>query len=56
LAIVDLWAQDNQYGKGIHAKLLGVQFMKDGDAFSAGAVIADDDFEDLGIDSDDLLI
>lgn len=46
-AIVSLWAQDNQWGKRVNCELLGVQFVRDGDAFRAGETTADDDFEDL---------
>jgi len=48
--ILDVWAQDNQYGKRINAKLLAVQFVADGDAFSGGAVATDDDFEEIKVD------
>lgn len=41
-AIVDCWAQDNQYGKRINFSLAGVQFYADGDAFASGGVQADD--------------
>ena len=34
-AKVDIWIQDNEFGKGIRAVLLGVQFVKDGDSFGA---------------------
>lgn len=47
-ASVEIWAQDNQYGKGMRASLRGVQFVRDGDAFTAGTVARDDEFEDLG--------
>lgn len=43
---VDIWAQDNNFGKRINAKLLAVQFHADGDAFSGGEGYTDDDFED----------
>ena len=53
-AIVDIWPQDNQYGKRINAKLLGVQFYKDGEPFASGKAAASvDQFEDLGEDEDD---
>lgn len=42
---VDIWAQANQYGKRINAKLLAVQFDRDGDPFSGGEGYSDDDFE-----------
>ncbi|MEY2655327.1 MAG: hypothetical protein RLZZ524_2355 [Pseudomonadota bacterium] len=40
-ANLDLWAQDNQWGQRINAQLRGVQFLRDGDAFSAGGSSAD---------------
>ena len=47
-AIVEFWAQDNQYGKRVNASLSGVQFVMDGDAFGGGRAAAADDFPDLG--------
>lgn len=44
-AIVEFWAQDNQYGKRVNASLLGVQFLRDGERLAGGAVAAADDFE-----------
>lgn len=44
---VEVYAQDNSYGRGIRAQLKGVQFVKDGDAFSGGAPASADDFDDL---------
>jgi len=55
---LELWAQDNSFGKRINAQLGGVQFYKDGDAFSGGGTAADEsDFEDLGegADAEDLV-
>jgi ssDNA-binding protein len=46
-AIVELWAQDNQFGKRINASLLGVQFLRDGERLAGGGVAAADDFEEL---------
>jgi hypothetical protein len=47
-ASVDIWALDHkEYGKKVCAKLLGVQFYKDGDAFAGGARVDLNDFEDL---------
>ncbi len=43
--IVEVWAQDNQFGKRINASLLGVQFVKDGERLAGGGVAAADDFE-----------
>lgn len=52
IATLDVWAQDNKYGQRINASLLGVQFDRDGDAFSGGARPDDDDFDDLGAGAD----
>jgi len=53
VGIVDLWAQENGYGKGIRAQLLGVQFVKDGEAFRKTSKASEDDFADLGVDEED---
>ena len=44
-ASVDIWAMDNQYGKRVCASLRGVQFVKDGEAFSGSSPVGDDEFE-----------
>jgi hypothetical protein len=49
-----LWAQDNKYGKRINASLEAVQFARDGEAFGAGNVRAEDEFTSLEDDEDDL--
>lgn len=46
---IELWCQDNAYGKRINATLRGVQFYKDGEAFAGGGSATADEFEDLGI-------
>lgn len=55
-AVVEIWAQDNQYGRRVNALLKGVQFAKDGDAFAGGGVASEDDFDDVtaGATADDL--
>lgn len=51
---LDIWAQDNKFGKRINAKLRGVRFVQDGDAFTAaGTTGSADDFDDLGVDDGD---
>ena len=46
--IINLWFQNNQYGMGVNANLLGVQFVKDGEAFGDGAKTAGvDEFDDI---------
>ncbi len=52
-ATVELWAQDNKYGKRVNAQLLGVQFFADGDSFGGGAVGSADDFDDLAVGADE---
>jgi hypothetical protein len=55
---LELWAQDNNWGKRINAQIGGVQFFKDGDAFAGGGSAADeDDFDELeaGADADGLV-
>lgn len=52
-AIIDVWAQDNNFGKRINASLRGVQFVKDGDAFSGGGAATEDEFADLAVTDDD---
>ena len=52
-ASIELWAQDNDYGKRINAQLRGVQFLRDGDAFAGGARPADpDEFDEIGVADD----
>lgn len=46
--VIDLWFQNNQYGKRINANLLGLQFVKDGEPFADGAKVASaDEFDEL---------
>lgn len=51
-AVLDLWAQDNKFGKRVNASLKGVQFVKDGDAFGGSAPASPDAFDDLGDGAD----
>lgn len=44
-AVIELWAQDNKFGKRINASLLGVQFLRDGQRLSGGGVASADDFQ-----------
>lgn len=48
-ASIELWAQDNDFGKRINAQLRGVQFLRDGDAFGGGSTPANaDEFDEIG--------
>jgi hypothetical protein len=44
-AVVEIYA-DDRFGLGVFAKLVGIQFAKDGDAFGSAPAKADD-FEDM---------
>ena len=46
-ALIELWPMDNLYGKRINAQLRGVQFYKDGEAFSSSSAATAAEFEDL---------
>ncbi len=50
---VEIYAQDNKHGRGIRATLKGIQFVKDGEAFSGGPPASPDDFADLAVDDFD---
>lgn len=56
IASVELWAQDNAFGKAVRCTLNGVQFFRKGDAFGGGSPASADDFEALadGATADDL--
>lgn len=47
-ATVDVWAQVGE-NQGVRCALQGVQFSKDGDAFSGSAPASPDEFDDLGV-------
>jgi len=57
-ASIEFWPQKDhpKGGSRINAQLRGVQFAKDGDAFSAGRPASEDEFEDVsdGSDADDI--
>lgn len=55
-ASIELWVQDNSFGKRVNAQLRGVQFLKDGDAFAGGGAASEDEFDDVaeGATADDL--
>lgn len=44
-ATVELWAQENKWGKRINASLMGVQFAGDGPRLSGGGVSSIDEYE-----------
>lgn len=48
-ASLDIWVQDNGYGKRINASLRGVQFLRDGEAFGGGRPASADEFDEVEI-------
>lgn len=52
-ATVEIWAQDNSYGKAIRATLVNIQFVKDGESFGGAAPATADDLDDLGYEDEE---
>jgi len=54
-ASIEIWAQDNAYGKRINATIRGVQFVRDGEAFGGGRPAGADEFDEIteGAGADD---
>lgn len=50
---LNIYAQDNTYGRRINATLVSVQFVRDGDAFGGGTRSTGDEYEDLSAGSTD---
>ena len=50
-ASIELWPQDNNYGKRINASLRGIQFVRDGDAFAGSSAASADEFDALVAES-----
>ena len=42
---IEVWAQDNKFGKRINATLKGVQYLRDGARLAGGGVASAEDFE-----------
>ena len=51
-AIIDIWVQNNSYGKRVNANLYGVQFVKDGEHFGLGTIDVANEFDDIEEDDD----
>ena len=54
-ASIEVWAQDNSWGKRINGKLRWVQFRADGEAFSGGAPVSQDEFSAIEATTADLV-
>ena len=54
-ASLEFWVQDNQWGKRVNCTLRGIQFLRDGDSFSAGRPADADEFDEVseGADASD---
>lgn len=52
-AAVEIWAQDNNYGKGIRCTLVGVMFHRDGDSFGGTKPADANVFSDLVADEEE---
>lgn len=52
-ATIEIWGQDNQYGKRVNAKLRAVQFYKDGDSFGEAKIDAAKEFTPIADDDSD---
>lgn len=52
-AKVDIWAQDNKWGRRINANIAGVMFAKDGEAFGGSSPATAEDFADLAASEDE---
>lgn len=52
-AVINFWVQNNKFGKRVNANMLGIQFVKDGEAFGSGDFDATDEFDEIVSDDDD---
>lgn len=43
-AIIQVWAQNNSWGKRINAQIAGIQFLRHGESFGGGRVAAPEEF------------
>jgi hypothetical protein len=50
---ISIWIQNNKWGKRINANLVGIQYVKEGEKFGAGAIAAEDQFEALDFEDED---
>ena len=55
-AVIELWFQNNGFGKRVNANLLGVQFLKDGEPFGDNAGASADDFDAFGDDDEEFFV
>ncbi len=53
--LLDVWPQDNAFGRRINASLRGIQFVADGESFSGSAPASSDEFELLADSAEGLV-
>lgn len=51
-AIINVWAQNNSWGKRINAQIQGIQFLRHGEAFGAGRMAKPEEFGVVASDAD----
>lgn len=51
-AIIDIWIQNNKWGKRVNSNLYGVMFYADGEPFGMGPINVTDDFDDIDVDEE----
>lgn len=54
-AVLDLWAQDNKWGRRVNCTLQGVMFAAHGENFGGSSVANDSAFADLAVAEEDLI-
>lgn len=54
-AVLDLWAQDNKWGRRVNCTLQGVMFAAHGENFAGSSVANDSAFADLAVAEEDLI-
>lgn len=52
-ATLEIWPQDNKFGRRINCQLKALQFVRDGDAFGGGAPASPDDFDNLAVEEEE---
>lgn len=53
IVLLDIWAQDNDYGKRVNAGLAGVQFYSHGEPLAGGRPASTDEFDEFEEDVDE---
>lgn len=54
-ASVDIWAQDNKWGRRVNCSLRGLMFAADGENFGGSSTASADEFKDFAASADEFL-